>query len=84
MQSLDEILDQAKQLPPQQRLLIIRELLQTLESDDEILSDAGWNAVWIPELESRLSALDRGETQADDWTSAITRMRRTLDAGQSP
>lgn len=80
MQSVTEILGQAKCLPPSDRLRLIQELLLTLEPDAEGLSDPEWSTAWLAELESRMAAYERGETQGSDWPEALERMRQTLDA----
>lgn len=84
MQSMTEILGQAKRLPPNDRVKLIQELLLTLEPDGEPPSDAQWNAAWLAEVESRMAAYDRGETEASDWKTALVRMRQSLESTQSP
>lgn len=84
MYSVNEIFDHAKLLPPHERLKLIQELLDTLEPDGEPLSDADWNAAWLPELQSRLAAYERGESQADDWKTVMLRLRQARDTSQSP
>jgi putative addiction module component (TIGR02574 family) len=80
MQSMADILGQAKRLPPNDRLKLIQELLLTLEPDGEPPSDAEWSAAWLAEIESRIAAYERGETQATDWKTALVRMRQALEA----
>ena len=75
METVEDILNQAKRLQPRERLQLTQELFLTLEPDDEVLSDSDWNAAWIPELEARVAAYERGESQASDWRDVIKTLR---------
>jgi putative addiction module component (TIGR02574 family) len=75
METVEEILDQAKRLQPRERLHLIQELLLTLDFEDGSISDADWNAAWRPEIEARIAAYERGETQASDWQTVMGRLR---------
>lgn len=81
MQTVEEFLDQAKSLTAKDRLRIVQELLLTLEPDGECLDHAAWNAAWLPELEARIVAYERGEATASDWRDVLARLRQTSDAG---
>lgn len=84
METVEDILDQAKRLPPRERLHLIQELLLTLETEGAPLRDADWDGAWLPELEARIAAYERGETPASDWQALMGRLRQSLDASQSP
>ncbi len=81
MATVDDILNQAKRLPPRERLHLVQELLLTRDSDGMQMEDADWNDAWFPELEARIAAYQRGETEASDWQAVIGRLRTLLDAG---
>ena len=50
---------QAMQLPPEERLALVDELLNTLD-----VPDAAIDSLWAKEAESRLAAYRSGEVQA--------------------
>lgn len=77
METVEDILNRARGLSPRDRLQIVRDLLLTLESDAEPLSQEDWNAAWLPELEARLAAYERGETEASDWQVVMARLRHS-------
>lgn len=77
METVEDILNRARGLSPRDRLQIVRDLLLTLESDGEPLSQGDWNAAWLPELEARLAAYERGETEASDWQVVMARLRHS-------
>lgn len=78
MDTVQEILEHARRLPSRERLQLIQELMRTLEPD-ESLSESEWDSAWLPELQARFAAYERGESLASDWQSVIERLRQSLD-----
>jgi putative addiction module component (TIGR02574 family) len=61
---------QAMQLPPEERLALVDQLLDTLDEPDALL-----DSLWAKEAESRLAAFRRGEIQAVSWAEVIAKYR---------
>ncbi|MDO8906482.1 addiction module protein [Hydrogenophaga sp.] len=59
---------QALQLPPDERLALVDQLLATLDEPD-----ASLDALWANEAESRLAAYRRGEIQATSLSDVIAK-----------
>jgi len=59
MPTTKQLCDQASQLPPEERMALVDQILDTLDELDESL-----DAKWEQEVESRLLAYRRGEVQA--------------------
>ena len=59
---------QAMQLPPEERLALVDELLDTLD-----VPNAALDALWAKETESRLAAYRRGEVQALAMSDVIAK-----------
>lgn len=59
---------QAMQLPPDERLALVDQLLHTLDEPD-----ASLDALWAKEAESRLAAYRRGELQAATLSDVIAK-----------
>jgi putative addiction module component (TIGR02574 family) len=59
---------QAMQLPPDERLTLVNQLLDTLDEPD-----ASLDALWAKEAESRLTAYRRGEIQATSLSDVIAK-----------
>ena len=66
--SAKSLRDQAMQLPPQERIALVDQLLDTLDQ-----SDASLDAVWAKEAESRLAAFRRGELEAASLSDVIAK-----------
>ena len=60
--------EQALQLPPDERLALVDQLLDTLDEPDATL-----DAMWAKEAESRLAAYRRGEIQAASLLDVIAK-----------
>jgi putative addiction module component (TIGR02574 family) len=63
MSGADEILDGALKLPPGERARIARELLASLEDDEDIDADE----LWIQELADRARQVKAGTAELEDW-----------------
>jgi putative addiction module component (TIGR02574 family) len=59
MPTAKQLCDQGLQLPPEERMAMVDQILDTLEERDDSL-----DAQWAQEAEYRLSAYRRGEVQA--------------------
>lgn len=71
--SVDQLLEQAKNLSPDDRAALI-DALHDLASP----ADHEWEQAWIKECEDRLSALDRGEMQTYDFDEVMAEARARL------
>ena len=76
-----EILTMALQLPPEERVSLVRHLLLSLEKEEQ-QPDADSEAAWRAELIARMERFDRGETVASDWREALARIRQNLKQDQ--
>ena len=68
MQTAKQICDQASQLPPEERMSLVEQILDTLDERDSLL-----DAQWAQEAESRLAAYRRGEFQAIPLSEVIAK-----------
>ena len=59
MPTAKQLCDQASQLPPEERMALVDQILDTLDERDSLL-----DVQWAQEAESRLAAYRRGEFQA--------------------
>jgi putative addiction module component (TIGR02574 family) len=64
---------QAMQLPPEERLALVDELLDTLDVPDSAL-----DALWAKEAALRLAAYRRGEVQALVLSDVIAKYQATV------
>lgn len=62
--TVDELISQAKLLPPDQRELLLLRLQVELLPE---AADSAVEAAWIAEAERRLDAVDRGEMATVPW-----------------
>jgi putative addiction module component (TIGR02574 family) len=68
MQTAKQICDQASQLPPEEHMSLVDQILDTLDERDSLL-----DAQWAQEAESRLAAYRRGEFQAIPLSEVIAK-----------
>ena len=71
-ESLTELEQQARSLPPSDRARLVELLLESLQGPP--LSDV--EAAWNREIEERIAAYDRGELQAFSAESVFAEARR--------
>ena len=83
MNLVDELYTQAVRLNSQDRLQLIQKLILTLEPEGENLTDDEWKAAWLPELQARVEAYERGDRESSDWRDVIARLRESLAARES-
>jgi putative addiction module component (TIGR02574 family) len=69
--SLEELEEQAKDLPAEERARLVEVLLESLHApDSEIETD------WAREIEQRIAAFDRGEAQTHAAEDVFAEARR--------
>jgi putative addiction module component (TIGR02574 family) len=67
-----DLVRRGKALPPEERELLVDQLLESLNEPAAAELDAAWDA----EIESRLAAYDRGEVQAIDAEEVFAKAAR--------
>ena len=68
MPTAKQICDQASQLPLEERMSLVDQILDTLDERDSLL-----DAQWAQEAESRLAAYRRGEFRAIPLSEVIAK-----------
>lgn len=68
-----DLLEEAKKLPPDERQALAEALWETLETEPASLSPE-----WTAEVSSRIAQLERGEVKAVPWSEVEATIRRTL------
>ena len=68
MPTAKQLCDQALQLPPEERMALVDQILDTLDERDSLL-----DVQWAQEAESRLAAYRRGEVQAIPLNEVIAK-----------
>jgi putative addiction module component (TIGR02574 family) len=76
MNSVNEILTHALELPESERAALARQLLLSLEPED---FDLDSDVLWAAEIEARLALVERGQFTASDWRDALARVRDNLN-----
>jgi putative addiction module component (TIGR02574 family) len=69
-----ELLEQALKLPPQARLALADELLDSVEGPE----DPEWTAAWTAELARRVKQLESGQAKTVPWEEARARILAKL------
>jgi putative addiction module component (TIGR02574 family) len=71
----EQVRDQALRLSIEDRALLARDLLESLEPHDapEVVE-----AAWLEEIEGRAEAYEGGQMAADDWQASLERARQRL------
>jgi putative addiction module component (TIGR02574 family) len=78
--STTEIRELALKLPPDDRAILARDLLESLESAE---SSKQIEEAWIAEFESRANDYDAGLLSADDWQVSLDRARERFRQGRA-
>lgn len=73
--SIDEIRSAVLELPENDRALLARDILVSLDAE---MVEPDAEQVWGDEILSRSDAYRRGELSARDWRESVERIRRTL------
>lgn len=66
-----DLLEQAKKLPHDERQALAEAIWDTLESEPTSLSPE-----WTTEVKSRIAQLEQGEVKAISWSEAEAQLRR--------
>ena len=80
MSTADDILNQAMQLPTDDRANLARQLLLSLEPGD---FDDDAEAAWGIEIDARLAAMDNGTSAPSPWPEALVRIRQAMHASRN-
>ena len=64
------------ELPPNQRLSLVRAILSATEPDTEPDNEA--SEAWEDEIASRIQAIDSGTAKGSYWKDALKRIDREL------
>jgi len=75
MSTTQQLRDQVLLLPPEDRALLAKDLLESLEPSESI--DAV-EAAWLDEMENRAEAYETGQMKAHDWQVSLERVRQRL------
>ena len=70
-----DIYELALDLSPARRADLARRLLQSLEPPE---LDPEVDDAWAAEIEDRLAAIDKGESELTDWRGGVERIRASL------
>jgi len=68
------ILEEALRLPPNDRLALATELLNSVEGD----GDPEWDAAWLTELDRRARDVAADPTRLEDWATVRARILNDL------
>jgi putative addiction module component (TIGR02574 family) len=71
-----ELLQYALQLPPDDRLALATELLESIEGPE----DLEWTETWAAELDRRVREVDEGRDRGVPWSEVKARMEARLRA----
>jgi putative addiction module component (TIGR02574 family) len=77
--SVAEVRQLALELSADERALLARDLIESLDEGD---SEADVEQTWREEIEARAEALARGQAHADDWKTSLDRVRGQLREGR--
>lgn len=69
-----DLLEQAMELEPAQRLDLANRLLDSVEGAE----DETWGAAWARELDGRVKAVERGQDPGSSWGDVRARVRSEL------
>jgi putative addiction module component (TIGR02574 family) len=69
--TFDTLSDQALKLPPEQRMKVARNLIESVETEDALSPDAAWEA----EIRERIAQFDAGEVVGIPASEVFRRAR---------
>ncbi len=75
--AVERVMEEALSLPRPERAALARELISSLEPNDEA---ASIEAEWVAVAAERSRAYDAGETTASDWRESVAIVQAALDA----
>ncbi|MDQ1302389.1 MAG: hypothetical protein QG595_372 [Pseudomonadota bacterium] len=67
---INTLIELARKLTPEERALFLDRLHDLVSPPDP-----AWASAWVSECEDRLTAVERGEMQAENFDDAIQRLR---------
>jgi putative addiction module component (TIGR02574 family) len=73
--SFEDVRNEAMALSPEERGHLAEELLDSVESDE----DMRWDDDYAAEIQQRVAEIDAGTAQTSDSDEAIANVRRLLD-----
>jgi hypothetical protein len=75
MAAYDALLDQALQLPEEERGKLAARLLQSLDpDDDDELSPEQWNEAWSAEIDQRVHEIRTGSVELIDGDEMLSKL----------
>jgi putative addiction module component (TIGR02574 family) len=74
MPETSELLARALRLPPEEKLALATELLNSVEGPE----DPAWDAAWADELDRRLKEVETGAVKPIPWAEAKVRLMERL------
>lgn len=81
MAVIASILEQALQLPADERGRLIAQLLDSLEPDDgDVIEGEAWAAAWSPEIARRVREVRDGTVELVDGDAALARVRAAVES----
>jgi putative addiction module component (TIGR02574 family) len=75
---VDRLAEQVMQLSFAERADLAERILRSLEPPGEELTSEEWGAAWKPELERRIQAYERGESEALERNEAMATIREAF------
>jgi putative addiction module component (TIGR02574 family) len=69
--AVERIIDQALQLPPQDRAAIAECLISSLDTETDFEVEVAWQR----EIQRRIDAVDKGEVSCIPWEHVLQRLR---------
>jgi putative addiction module component (TIGR02574 family) len=77
--AIEKVLQEALALPREDRARVLEALQESLEPEDqEVLTEAAWEAAWTAEIDRRLRDLDEGRATAISYEEFKSRVRARL------
>jgi putative addiction module component (TIGR02574 family) len=76
--STEQIREMMLQLSPEDRAILAKDLLQSLDVEE---APEVCEAAWHEEIEARAAAYAGGQIAADDWQASLERVRARLGEG---
>jgi putative addiction module component (TIGR02574 family) len=68
-----DLLEEALELPPDERVKMAAELLDSLQE-----AEAGVEEAWATEIQRRVAAARAGELASTDWRTVLARVEREV------
>lgn len=78
MSSMNAVLAEALQLPPEERAEVAKRLIASLDGP----ADEDVEAAWLAEVERRLQDVDRGTAKVEPWDAVRERLAARLRANR--